>query len=116
MQYDENLLSPEMLRGWFTLTNFYGFTDDHYMLFRYVGQNAFHITVYMYDVSLSGVNRYLDEIEGKEPLSIRPFDHFSIKLSRLSIKVSYLVSITFISLKMPYIIFHLIFFYLLFRY
>ncbi|KAK6645764.1 hypothetical protein PHAVU_L002041, partial [Phaseolus vulgaris] len=31
VQYNENLLSPKMLRGWFTLTDFYGFTDDHYM-------------------------------------------------------------------------------------
>jgi len=58
----------------------------------------------MDDVPESGVNRYLNEIEGKEPLSIGPFDHFSIKLFRLSIKLSYLVTITFISLKMPYII------------
>jgi len=105
-----------MLRGWFTLSDFYGFTDDHYMLFRYIGQNAFHITVYMDDVPESGVNRYSDEIEGNEPLSIGPFDHFSIKLSRLSIKLSYLVSIAFISLKMPYFIFYLISFYLLFQY
>jgi len=45
------------------LSNFYDFTDDHYMLFHYVGQNAFHITVYMDDISESRVNRYLDEIE-----------------------------------------------------
>jgi len=87
VQYNENLLWPEMLRGWFTLTYFYGFTNDHYMLFRYVGQNAFRITFYMDDIPESGVNRYLDKIEGKEPLSIGSFDHFSIKLSRLSIKV-----------------------------
>jgi len=105
-----------MLRGWFTLIDFNGFTDDHYMLFHYVGQNAFHITLYMDDVPQSGVNRYLNEIEGNEPLNIGPFDHFSIKLSRLSIKVSYLVNITFIYLKMTYIIFYLISFYLLFRY
>ena len=107
---------PEILRGWWTLTDFYGFTSDHYMLFHYVGQNAFHITVYMDDIPKSGVNRYLEEIEGKEPLSIGPFDHFSIKLSRLSMKVSYLVSITFISFKVPYIIFYFISFYLLFSY
>jgi len=56
-----------MLRGWFTLTDFYVFTDYHYMLFRYVRQNAFHITVYMDDVPESGVNRYLDEVEGRNP-------------------------------------------------
>ncbi|ESW26252.1 hypothetical protein PHAVU_003G103600 [Phaseolus vulgaris] len=37
VQYNENLLSPEMLCGWFTLTDFYGFIDDHYMLLCYVG-------------------------------------------------------------------------------
>jgi len=102
-----------MLHGWWSLTDFNGFTGDHYMLFRYVGQNAFHITVYMDDVRESGVNRYLEEIERKEPLSIGPFDHFTIKLSRLSIKASYLVSITFISFKMPYIIFYFISFLLI---
>ncbi|ESW26162.1 hypothetical protein PHAVU_003G096101, partial [Phaseolus vulgaris] len=90
VEYNENLLSPEILSGWFNLFDFYGFIDDNYILFRYVGHNAFHITVYMDDVPQSGVNRYLEEIEGKEPLSIGPFDHFSIKLSRLSIQLSYL--------------------------
>jgi len=65
-----------MLRGWWTLTYFYGFTGDHYMLFRYVGDNAFHITVYMDDVPKSGVNRYLEEIEDKEPLKIGSYDNF----------------------------------------
>ena len=81
-----------------------------------MGHNAFHITVYMDDVPQSGVNCYLDEIEGKEPLSIGPFNHFSIKLSRLSIKLNYMVSIKLIYLKMLCIIFYFIFIYLLFRY
>ena len=98
-----------MLRGWWSLSDFYGFTGDHYMLFHYVGLNVFHITVYMDDVSESGINRYLEEIEGKEPLIIGLLDHFSEKLSRLNINVNYLVSITVISFKLPYIIFYFIF-------
>jgi len=98
-----------MLHGWWSLSDFYGFTGDHYILFCYTCQNVSHITVYMDDVSKSGVNHYLEEIEGKEPLSIGPFDHFSIKLSRLNINVSYLVNIVVISFKMPYIIFYFIF-------
>ena len=58
----------------------------------------------------------MEEIEGKEPLNIGPFDHFSIKLSRLSIKLSYLVSIKLIYLKMLGIIFYFISIFLLFRY
>ena len=116
MEYNENLLSPEILSGWFNLFYFYGFIDDNYILFRYVGHNAFHITVYMDDVPQSGVNRYLEEIEGKEPLSIGPFDHFSIKLSRLSIQLSYLVSIKLIYFKMLCILFYFISIFLLFRY
>jgi len=68
------------MNGWWTLAYFYGFEGDHSILFRYVDQHAFHIIVYMGDVPESGVNRYLDEVEGREPLSIGPFDHFSIKL------------------------------------
>jgi len=102
VEYNENLLSSEILSGWFNLFDFYGFTYDNYILFHYVGHNVFHITVYMDDVPESGVNRYLDEIEGNEPLSIGPFDHFFIKLFRLSIKLNYLVSIPFIYLNVLY--------------
>ena len=116
MEYNENLLSPEILSGWFNLFDFYGFIDDNYILFRYVGHNAFHITVYMDDVPQSGVDRYLEEIEGKEPLSIGPFDHFSIKLSRSSIQLNYLVSIKLIYFKMLFILFYFISIFLLFRY
>ncbi|XP_068503761.1 uncharacterized protein [Phaseolus vulgaris] len=82
VHYNQNLLSPEIMNGWWTLADFYGFEVDHSILFCYVAQNAFHITVYMGDVPKSGVNRYLDEVEGREPLRIGPFNYFSIKLSR----------------------------------
>jgi len=45
----------------------------------------------MGEASESGVNHYLEEVEGRESLTIGPFDHFSINLSLLHIHVSYLL-------------------------
>ena len=67
MEYNENLLSPEILSGWFNLFDFYGFIDDNYILFHYVGHNAFHITVYMDDVPQSGVNVIWKKLKGRNP-------------------------------------------------
>jgi len=102
------------MNGWWTLADFYGFEVDHSILFCYVAQNAFHITVYMGDVPKSGVNRYLDEVEGREPLRIGPFNYFSIKLSRVHVHASFLVSLAFLFKKndVPYIIFLLFTYYL----
>jgi len=72
VHYNQDLLSPEMLHGWWTLSDFYGFKGDPYILFYYVRQNAFDIIVYMGEVFESGVNRYLEEVKGREPLTIGP--------------------------------------------
>ncbi|ESW23980.1 hypothetical protein PHAVU_004G092200, partial [Phaseolus vulgaris] len=45
--YNQDILSPQILDGWSTLSSFYGFKGDHPILFRYVGQSYFHITVFM---------------------------------------------------------------------
>ena len=74
--YSEDLLSPQFFYGWSTLSYFYGFKGDHHILFRYVVQNFFHITVYMGELCESGVNRYLKEVKGREPLTNGPFEHF----------------------------------------
>jgi len=87
------------MTGWWTLTDFYGFEGDHTILFRYVGKNAFHITIYMEDVPEIYFNRYLDEVEGRKPLTIGPFHHFSIKLSPLGVNASSLVSLSLIFFK-----------------
>ncbi|ESW19628.1 hypothetical protein PHAVU_006G141300, partial [Phaseolus vulgaris] len=59
VEYNQDLLSPEIMTGWWTLAGFYGFEGDHTILFRYVGQNAFHITVYVEDGILPGFSEYL---------------------------------------------------------
>jgi len=102
-----------MLCGWWTSSDFYGFKGDHYIIFCYIGQNVFHITIYMGEVFESGVNRYLEEVEGRELLTIGPFDHFSIKLSLLHIYASYLVSLVFLFFLnvVPYILFLLLTYY-----
>ena len=92
------------MAGWWTLADFYGFEGDHTILFRYVGQNAFHITVYMEDVPEIYFNRYLEEVEGREPLTIGPFHHFSMNLSPVDLNSSSLVSLSFIFLTC-YIVF-----------
>jgi len=84
------------MTGWWTLAYFYGFEGDHTILFRYVGENAFHIIVYMEDVPKSYFNPYLDEVEGRKLLNIGPFHDFSIKMSPLDVNASSLVSLSLI--------------------
>ncbi|ESW12873.1 hypothetical protein PHAVU_008G149100 [Phaseolus vulgaris] len=91
VEYNQDLLSPEIMTGWWTLAYFYGFEGDHTILFRYVGENAFHIIVYMEDVPKSYFNPYLDEVEGRKLLNIGPFHDFSIKMSPLDVNASSLV-------------------------
>jgi len=86
------------MTGWWTLADFYGFEGDHTILFCYVGENAFHIIVYMEDVPEIYFNRYLDEVEGRKPLTIGPSHHFSINLSPLDVNASSLVSLVSLSL------------------
>jgi len=81
---------------WWTLADFYGFEGDHSILFRYVDENAFHITLYMKDVPEICFNSYLDEVEGRRLLTIGPFRHFFIKLSPLDVNASSLVSLSLI--------------------
>ena len=100
------------MTGWWTLADFYGFEGDHTILFCYIGENVFHITVYMEDVREIYFNRYLDEVEGRKPLTIGPFHHFSINLSPLDINTSSLVSLSLIFLK--WLLYCIPFVYLLF--
>ena len=45
--YNKDILCPQIVYGWSRLSDFYGFKGDHNILFRYVGNNSFHITVFM---------------------------------------------------------------------
>ena len=93
------------MTGWWTLADFYGFEGDHTILFRYVGQNAFHITVYMEDVPKIYFNHYLEEVEGRKLLTIGPFHHFSINLTPVDVNASSLVSLSLIFFQMTAILY-----------
>jgi len=97
--YNQDILSPQIFDGWSTLSSFYGFKGDHPILFCYVGQSCFHITVFMGAVCQSGVNCYLKEVQGREPLTNGPFEHFDMKLSSFHINGSSLVSLRILSFK-----------------
>jgi len=86
-------LSPQILDGWLTLSSIYGFKGDHFILFRYGSQSCFKITVFMGEICEIGVNRYLKEVQGSEPLTKGPFEHFDITLSSFHIKRNYLVTL-----------------------
>ncbi|KAK6645857.1 hypothetical protein PHAVU_L001762 [Phaseolus vulgaris] len=92
--YNQDLLSPQILDGWLTLSSIYGFKGDHSILIRYGGQSCFKITVFMGEICEIGVNRYLKEVQGREPLTKGPFEHFDIMLSSFYIKGNYLGSAT----------------------
>ncbi|KAK7377410.1 hypothetical protein VNO80_02835 [Phaseolus coccineus] len=88
--YNQDIVSPKIMDGGSTLSAFYGFKGDHSILFCYVGQSCFHITVYMGAICQNGVNRHLKEVQGREPLMKGPFEHFHLKLSSFNINGNYL--------------------------
>ena len=91
--YNQDILSSQILDGWSTLSSIYSFKGDHSILFRYAGQSCFKITVFMGEICESGVKRYLKEVQGREPLTKGPFEHFYMELSSFQIKINYLVSL-----------------------
>jgi len=97
--YNQDLLSPQIVDGWSTLSCIYGFKGDRSILFRYDGQSCFKLTVFMGEICEIGVNHYLKEVQGREPLTKGPFEHFDIMLSSFHIKGNYLVSLRILSFK-----------------
>ncbi|KAK7378664.1 hypothetical protein VNO80_04110 [Phaseolus coccineus] len=91
--YNQDIVSPRIVDGWSTLSAFYGFKGDHSILFCYGGESCFHITVFMGLICENGVNRYLKEVKGREPLMRGPFEHFHMKLSSININGNFLVSL-----------------------
>jgi len=91
--YNEDILSPQIVCGWSALSDFYGFKDTHPILFRYVGHNSFHITVYMGEVCESDDGDFLKHVQVRELLNKGLFEHFKVKLSLLPVNGAYLVSL-----------------------
>ncbi|ESW06431.1 hypothetical protein PHAVU_010G047200, partial [Phaseolus vulgaris] len=87
--YNQDILSPQILDGWSTLSSIYGFKGDHSILYSYAGQSFFKITVFMGEICEIGVNSYLKEVQRREPLTKGPFEHFYMDLADLRIKRNY---------------------------
>ena len=47
VMYNMDLLNPEITYAWGNLRHFYDLKGEHRVYFRYVGDNCFHINVYM---------------------------------------------------------------------
>ncbi|KAK8473344.1 hypothetical protein PHAVU_001G104900 [Phaseolus vulgaris] len=45
--YNKDILCPQIFYGWSSLRDFYGFKGHQSILFRYMGNNTFHIIIYM---------------------------------------------------------------------
>jgi len=91
--YNEDILSLQIVYRWSVLSDFYGFKGTHPILFRYMGHNSFHITLYMGEVCESGVSEFLKHVKAREPLNKGSFEHFKVKLSLLQVNGAYLVSL-----------------------
>ncbi|ESW06523.1 hypothetical protein PHAVU_010G055000, partial [Phaseolus vulgaris] len=48
--YNKDILSPQILDGWSTLSSIYGFKGNHFILFRYASQSFFKIIVFMGEI------------------------------------------------------------------
>ena len=104
-ELSKDILSPQILDGWSTLSSIYGFKGDHSILFSYAGQSFFKITVFMGEICEIGVNSYLKEVQRREPLTKGPFEHFYMDLSDFRIKRNYVVSLRIFYFKSLFYIF-----------
>ena len=97
--YNKDILCPQILYGWSKLSDFYGFKGHHSLLFRYVGNNSFHITVFMGELCEMVIRNYLKEVQGRVPLNNGPFIHFGLKLSSKQVFGGYVISLASFLLK-----------------
>jgi len=78
------------------LRHFYDLKGEHRVYFRYVGDNCFHINVYMEAASQIMVSGHFAEAERRESLTNGPFQqHFFVTLSLRQTQSSYLVTFYF---------------------
>ena len=79
--YNKDILCPQILYGWSSLSDFYGFKGHHSILFRYVGNNSFTITVFMGELCEMVIRNFLKDVQRRELLNNDLFIHFGLKLS-----------------------------------
>ena len=60
--YNMNMLCLVIKDRWSDLAEYYHFEHDHHIIFHYVGDNKFHITIYTGNASPSSVLTFLDAI------------------------------------------------------
>jgi len=70
--YNKDILCPQIFYGWSSLRDFYGFKGHHSILFRYMGNNTFHIIIYMGELCESVVRNFLNDVQGRELSTIAP--------------------------------------------
>jgi len=91
--YNKDILCPQILHGWSSMSDFYGFKGHHNILFRYVGNNSFNITIFMGELCEMVIRNFLKDVQGREPLNNGPFIHFGLKLSSKQVYGGYVVSL-----------------------
>jgi len=91
--YNKDILCPHIFYGWSNLSDFYGFKGHHNILLRYVGNNSFHITIYMGELCESVVRNFQNNVQGRESFNNGPFIHFSLKVSSKQVYGGYVVSL-----------------------
>jgi len=90
-----DLLNPEITYAWGNLRHFYDLKGEHRVYFRYVGDNCFHINVYMESTSQIMVYGHFAKAERREPLTNGHFQHFFVTLSFRQTQSNYLVTFYF---------------------
>jgi len=91
--YNKDILCPQILYRWSHLSDFYGFKGDQSILFHYVGNNSFNITVFMGELCEMIIRKFLKDVQGRLPLNNGPFIHFGLKLSSKQVFGGYVVSL-----------------------
>jgi len=93
---------PVLTDGWYSLRVFYKLQHIHQIIFRYVGNSTFHITVFSNMSTISTGAKFLSNL-----IRLRKKHLFRMKLSKSQCKASHLVNFSF------YILFSLYFFVVL---
>jgi len=79
--YNMDLRYPMIINDWDELRKLYALEGFHDILFRYVGEDNFHITVFKRPLYDDTVIKFFRNIEGRNPLTFNFVVHFIVTLS-----------------------------------
>ena len=91
---------PILTDGWYSLRVFYKLQHIHQIVFRYVGNSTFHITIFSNMSTISTGVKFLSNL-----IRLRKKHLFRVKLTKSQYKASHLVNFSFYIFVLYFILF-----------